>query len=192
MLLSIDVLEFYGSETINITIRAWLCGVIFTVIIEMSDTNTNTTPAPLEEKKVEQEPITTDTTQTTDNKDVPSTSSSEQPQQTLQKSGSKRSISELHEKSSAELVELEKGKLQKIYTLVEEVKKDTTDINSLIVEAKESKDPVEKKEMLHEIQLNASELQDKVQNAAKLEGEVKDINVVLQEKKGVVDAPPAQ
>lgn len=158
----------------------------------MSDTNTNTTPAPLEEKKVEQEPITTDTTQTTDNKDVPSTSSSEQPQQTLQKSGSKRSISELHEKSSAELVELEKGKLQKIYTLVEEVKKDTTDINSLIVEAKESKDPVEKKEMLHEIQLNASELQDKVQNAAKLEGEVKDINVVLQEKKGVVDAPPAQ
>lgn len=157
----------------------------------MSDTNTNTTPAPLEEKKVEQEPITTDATQTTDNKDVPSTSSSEQPQ-TLQKSGSKRSISELHEKSSAELVELEKGKLQKIYTLVEEVKKDTTDINSLIVEAKESKDPVEKKEMLHEIQLNASELQDKVQNAAKLEGEVKDINVVLQEKKGVVDAPPAQ
>jgi len=89
---------------------------------------------------------------------------------------------ELDEKSTEELVEIEKKKVRTIQTLVEEVKKDTTSLNELIAEAKESKDVEERKEMIDEIKHAAADMEEKVHTAAALNADVKEITTVLKEK----------
>jgi len=83
---------------------------------------------------------------------------------------------------------MEKKKLQKVYSLVEEVKQDTKSLNSMIEVAKESKDTDTRKEMISDIKLTAADVSEKVANAAVLEKEVKEINVALKEKKKQADA----
>jgi hypothetical protein len=85
-------------------------------------------------------------------------------------------------------VDIERKKLQKIYTLVEEVRHDTNHMNAMIEVAKENKDAEERKELISDIKLTAADVQEKVTTAALLQKEVKDINTVLKEKKKAQDA----
>lgn len=104
----------------------------------------------------------------------------------------KRRHNELDDKTEQELVDLEKSKIQKISTLVEEVKQDATTLNAKIVDAKTSKSIEERRELIGDIRMQAAEVEEKVVTAAQLESEVKEINEVLKEKKGIVTPPPAE
>jgi hypothetical protein len=134
----------------------------------MADTTTSSAPNVVQEKEEQK------ATETPSKAAPPTT----EPENNL-----KRSHPEYDDKTKEELVETEKRKIQKIHDIVNEVQEDTEKIDAKIAEARASTNIEERNELISNIKTAATEMKDKVVDAAKLENDVTEINAVLKEKK---------